>query len=199
MDNPILWILFAVVAILCVVMLFVAGKSARSREQRMKAFYQKANRQQALYQKYQNARPEEMKNDAPEDVIEGLAVAAQRKIEDAPSADEAFVLLPLSLQYAYAAYYFFEDSEEKLSAFFRKNGEPLLHTAVDCICGACPDCAVWVRNCYDMLDENNEHISVEEEKLDEWSRQFAALRKTELQEQVKQFILRQMQTEQNGA
>ena len=190
MDNPLLWIVTAVLVILCVVMIVVAGKSFHSREQRMKAFYEKANRQKALVEKYKDKPAQALAEEPAAEVIEGLAAAVQKKIEDAPLLNEAFLQLPQGQRAAYAAYYFFHDSEEKLSAFFRNNGEPLLSEAVGCLREAASgEAKELIEREYEMLDDNNESVSVNEEQLRRWDEAFAQIDRDQLREQVKRQIL----------
>ena len=192
MDNPLLWIGTVVIVILCIVMVVVAGRSFQGRERRMKEFYKKANRQKELFEKYKGKTAQELQNEPAADVIEGLAVAVQKKIEEEPSVNEAFLKLPKAQQYAYAAYYFFHDSEEKLSAFFRKNGEPLLSVAEECLTVAVDGRAKeLIAREYEMLDDNNENVSVDEAKLKEWDDAFAETDKQELLVKVRDFLLTQ--------
>lgn len=190
MDNPILWLFVGILIVLCVVMVLVAGRSALNREKRMKGFYDKANRQKNIFEKYKDKTAEEMYSCPADEVIEAIAIAVQRELEDESVANEAFLKLPEYKKYAYASYYFFFDSAEKLSVFFRKNGEPLLSVAVECINKTEFEKAKELVNLeYEMIDDNNESVSVDNNKIEQWDCEFKALNRDELFENVKKLIL----------
>lgn len=190
MDNPIIWLFAGILIVLCIVMVLKAGSSALNREKRMKLLYDKANRQKEILEKYKGKTPDEMRSCPADEVIEAIAVTVQRELADEPNANEAFLTLADYKKYAYAAYYFFYDSKENLSVFLRRNGEPLLSTAVELINKTDSEKQKELVNLeFNMLDDNNEEISVDNAKLHEWDEQFKECDQAELFEKVKHIIL----------
>lgn len=68
----------------------------------------------------------------------------------------------------YALYYVCEDGAQKLSRFFRINGEPLLALAPQALLhvGAQEEARIAAEE-YEMFDEGNEAVSLDRERLDQ--------------------------------
>ena len=126
-------------------------------------------------------------------MIEGLASAVQAELADCAAPNDEFLKLPIWRQYAYAAYYLLSDSAVKLSAFFRNSGEPLVSTAVACVRNTGKTAFVRLIDLeYEMLDDNNENVSVDNAQLAQWDAAFAALDRDVLVDSIKQVVLASM-------
>lgn len=190
MENIGAWIgIFAILIIFIVIFIF-ASKSFSKRAKLKKEFYAKADRQRANMLKYRDADLDALRAAPAEELIEGLAAGVQEEISDSAAPNAAFSELPLWRRYAYAAYYFFSDTKIKLSGFFRNSGEPLLSCAMECVGKTGEEEYLrLVRAEYEMLDDDNDAVSVEEAKITAWDAEYARLDPAPLAEKVKNVIL----------
>ncbi len=106
-----------------------------------------------------------------ERLIFGVAANVQMSIEKLDNMNEAFLCLDEKKQFIYALNYVFEDSKyERLSDFFRNNGEPLTSVAQKAVCAVVGgEFERIFTSQFSMLDDNNEDISfdaAEVENLD---------------------------------
>lgn len=109
-----------------------------------------------------------------ERLVFGFAANVQMSIEKLDNMNEAFLKLNDAKQNVYALSYVFEDSKYiTLSDFFRANGEPLTSIAqravIDVIGG---EFAEIFSQQFAMLDDNNEDISFDSEKVNELDARF---------------------------
>ncbi|MBQ6019686.1 MAG: hypothetical protein IJL26_05830 [Clostridia bacterium] len=184
------WIGVFAVLIVFIVIFIIASRSFSKRAKLKKEFYAKADRQRANMLKYKNADAGTLSVASAFELIEGLAAGVQEELSDSAAPNAAFLELPLWRRYAYAAYYFFSDSRIRLSGFFRSSGEPLLSAALECLekTGA-EEYLALIRSEYEMLDDNNDAVSVEEPKIAAWDEAYAKLDPAPLAERVKNVIL----------
>ena len=125
-------------------------------------------------------------------LIIGMCAFVQMKIEKIPDMTHAFNELSEIYRFVYALGYVFEDSEKKLSEFFRSNGEPLLSSArqaVDSVIGG--DFVVIFDEESTMLDDNDETTSVDNNRLavlDENYKAFMAEHGEEIYKTVAEYI-----------
>lgn len=109
-------------------------------------------------------------------LIIGMCAFVQLKIEKASDMNSAFAELSQVKKNAYCLGYVFEDGKEKMSEFFRANGEPLLSAslqAVEEVIGG--EFAEIFSKMFVMLDDNDETTSVNEEQLERWNDELNAM------------------------
>ena len=100
----------------------------------------------------------------------------QMKLEKASNMTEAFMELSDVKKNVYCLGYVFEDSKNKLSEFFRSNGEPLLsasRAAVNEAIGG--EFSEIFNKEFIMLDDNDETTSVDDELLAKYDAEFKSL------------------------
>ncbi len=189
MEQTLAWIGIGAILIVFLVVFVIASKRFSKRAKMKKEFYAKADRQRANMLKYKDADADVLRSAPAAEMIEGLAAGVQEEIADCAAPNAAFRELPLWRRYAYAAYYFFSDSEIKLSGFFRNSGEPLLSTAMECLeKTGMEEYLSLIRKEYEMLDDDNDAVSVEETKIAAWDADFARLDREPLRQRVKEII-----------
>ncbi|MEE1066000.1 MAG: hypothetical protein UH249_07710 [Acutalibacteraceae bacterium] len=106
-------------------------------------------------------------------LITGMCANVQQRLENKEDMNTAFLNLSQPEKYAYVLGYFYEDSKNGLSEFFRANGEPLVGVAVQAVeelIGG--EFAQLVAKEYVMLDENDETTSVDSKALEEMDNAF---------------------------
>lgn len=125
-------------------------------------------------------------------LIIGMCANVQMKIEKISDMTQAFNELSEVYKNIYALGYVFEDSEKKLSEFFRSNGEPLLSSARNAV-----DTVIAGKfaEIFDeestMLDDNDETTSVDNSRLaviDENYKNYMAEHSEEVYSIVAQYI-----------
>lgn len=189
--NSLYWVITILLLILCVFFAVLAGKTALKREKRMREYYKKANYQKQIYEKYKEMSASELISVPADEVFTAISVGVQMEIEKEADPDKAFLLLPKFRQFAYAAYYFFQDANENLSVFFRRNGEPLLSVTDELLKSAAPASVYELfSKVKEMLDEDNDKISVDNQKLNQWDDDFRKIDFLSLKENLKQYILK---------
>lgn len=190
MDNIIPWIGIFAILIVFIVIFIIASRSFSKRAKLKKEFYAKAQRQRDNMLKYRDADERTLAAAPAAELIEGLAAGVQDELADCAAPNAAFLELPLWRRYAYAAYYFFSDTKIKLSGFFRNSADPLLSTAMECLeKTGMTEYLSLIRSAYEMLDDNNDAVSVDEAKIAAWDAEYAKLDSAPLTESVKNVIL----------
>lgn len=109
-------------------------------------------------------------------LIVGMCANIQMKLEKATNMNDAFAELSDVKKNIYSLGYVFEDSKNKLSQFFRSNGEPLLSAskaAVNETIGV--EFAEIFNKEFIMLDDNDETTSVDNELLAKYDAEFENL------------------------
>ena len=190
MDNIIPWIGIFAILIVFIVIFIIASRSFSKRAKLKKEFYAKAQRQRDNMLKYRDADERTLAAAPAAELIEGLAAGVQDELADCAAPNAAFLKLPLWRRYAYAAYYFFSDTKIKLSGFFRNSADPLLSTAMECLeKTGMTEYLSLIRSAYEMLDDNDDAVSVDEAKIAAWDAEYAKLDSAPLTESVKNVIL----------
>ena len=153
MEYWYLWLLFVV---LCVAAAFVLKKASAALQQHnsdTKQMYAEIERLKSLKEKYKNADEQQIAAAPAEEALAGMCAVLQAKVERAENANACFRAFSVPQKTVFTLQFFLEDCEEKLSAFFKNNGEPLT--------GALPAALSALANeMYAMYDENNEETSL---------------------------------------
>ena len=142
-----------------------AAAAVRRRNEKMERERKTLERMKRLAQTYGDATPQQLKDADPAEAVEGVAAALQRRIEREPDLIAAFSAAPRWQQQCYALQYLLEDGAEKPSAFYRKNGNPITGIATELVCAAMPQTAKDLRALYAMLDDDNDRVSVDRERI----------------------------------
>ena len=161
MEYWYLWLLFVV---LCVAAAFVLKKASAALQQHnsdTKQMYAEIERLKSLKEKYKNADEQQIAAAPAEEALAGMCAVLQAKVERAENANACFRAFSVPQKTVFTLQFFLEDCEEKLSAFFKNNGEPLT--------GALPAAlseigetalSALANEMYAMYDENNEETSL---------------------------------------
>lgn len=171
------WYLWLLLAVLAVAAFFVWGKAAaaakRSGEKR--ALLEARLKYEARLRKDYAVLTAEAIAGAPQDtLLDGVVCRLQQRLEKQADMTAAFQACTAPEQEMYALFYLCEDGGEKLSRFFRINGEPLLALAPQALrnVGAAEPARIAAAE-YEMFDENNEAVSLEEGRLEQFDQAFS--------------------------
>lgn len=120
------WGILIVAAIGALLMWSKALKSSRERRERLKREGAIWKRDYELREKFTVLTDNKLKETADSELLHGVAMHIQVKLEKAPNMNEAFEALTEQEKFIYALEYFDEDCKNGLSAFFKNNGAPLV-------------------------------------------------------------------------
>lgn len=151
--------------------------SGKKRNEEREKIIADLEREKALRNEFRN--PDESTFSEDKDdyrLIVGMCANVQMRLEKASNMNAAFSELSEVKKNAYCLGYVFEDSKNKLSEYFRSNGEPLLSAsknAVNEVIGG--DFGEIFNKEFVMLDENDETTSVDNDLLSKYDDQFSNL------------------------
>lgn len=191
MEYWYLWVAFAVLCVITVLVLRKASKAMRLHNDGQKKIYEEIDRLKVLKEKYKNADAEVIEAAEPRELLGGAYAVLQSALERDENPDTLFAVLPESCRYTYTLYCFVEDTEAQgLTFFFKNNGHTLLQYAVGALEAVRQEgLAALVRAEYAMLDENNEAVSLDAAKFEKFDADFRKIYDAEaLMDSVKQYI-----------
>lgn len=181
LQHPLAGVAIAALLILTVFVWIMAIKSGRKRNEEREKIIAQLEKEKAIRNEFRNIDETtfaEGKDDFR--LVVGMCANVQMSIEKIEDMTGAFNELSEVKRNVYALGYVFDDGEKSLSNFFRSNGEPLLSAAkkaVDTIIGG--RYSEIFSKAFDMFDENNEDVSVDEEQVKAFDADFAALLETD--------------------
>lgn len=162
------WYYWLLLILMCVAAIFVwqkALKASKARRERLKKEAEIWRRDFELRENYRNLSSDIILSAPSEELLHGVAMNIQIKLENAPNMEKAFDLLPLEKKYIYTLEYFDEDAKKSLSTFFKNNGEPLLGLASPALRAVgLLELADICGDVYPMFDPESE-VSIDREKI----------------------------------
>lgn len=173
------WVLLAILFIAALFMWKKALKASRERRERLKKEAEIWKRDFELREGFRTLTEEKLDLTPSSELLHGVAMNIQTKLEGAPNMEKAFDALPLQKKYIYTLEYFDEDVKTALSHFFKNNGEPL----IGLIFPALEDVglssyAIPVKKLYPMYDPESE-VSVDRVKINEADEEFKCIYKSD--------------------
>lgn len=187
------WYLWVIFFVLCIVLIIVWKKAAGVAKKRFSRFNESlaaAEREEALSKRYESLSLELLLEDSPSDVISGIALKVQERLDGEPDIRKAFNELAEYEKRAYAMHYFFADSRERLSDFFRRNSAPLTPVALAAVreSSFLPARDI-VLKLYPMLDEDNEGVSYDKKTVEELDQSYKSLDSEAFKAAIKEHII----------
>lgn len=176
LENP-YWIVIIVALIIITIFVCIkAGAASSKRYKANEAIMKKLKEENILRNEFAVLTDTLIENSEPARLFKGVALNLQKKISDAEDMNEEFDKLNLEQKEIYALSYVVEDGGEKLSNFFKSNGQPLTDTALSAFRNLFSGKAVEIFECeYNSFDENNEEASVIPEEIEKNNSDFASL------------------------
>ena len=169
------WYLLIVLVLVSVVAAVIMRFAAKAYRKRM-AFYkaEEANikRLVALKEKFRPVTEEAIMSADDSELLEGIALAYQLKLQKAEKIEQEFELLNDDIKDIYALDVFVQDKTSK--EFFSQNGEILKKRIVPALVKiGMQDLADILSPIYDMYDNNNEDVSYDLKKIEETDKKLA--------------------------
>ena len=171
------WYLWLLLVILAVAAFFVWGKAAQAARKRgeKRAEIEEKRKYEARLRKEYAVLTTDVIADAPQDtLLDGAVCQLQQRLEKQADMTTAFQACTEPEREMYALYYLCEDGAQKLSHFFRVNGEPLLSLAPQALrhIDAQEEARIAAEE-YEMFDEENEAVSLDQGRVEALDHAFA--------------------------
>ena len=129
------WVILLVAIIIAIFAWSKALKSGKERRERLKKEAAIWKRDYELREKFTILTEEKLNSTEETELLHGVAMNIQVKLEKANDMTESFNALPQEKKFVYALEYFDEDAKKNLSVFFKNNGEPLISMVPDALNG----------------------------------------------------------------
>ncbi len=127
------WVILLVAIIIAIFAWAKALKSGKSRRERLKKEAAIWKRDYELREKFTILTEEKLNSTEETELLHGVAMNIQAKLEKATDMTENFNSLPNEKKFIYVLEYFDEDAKKGLSTFFKNNGEPLISIVPDAL------------------------------------------------------------------
>ncbi len=127
------WVILLVAIIIAIFAWSKALKAGKARRERLKKEAAIWKRDYELREKFTILTEEKLNSTEETELLHGVAMNIQAKLEKATDMTEGFNALPEEKKFIYALEYFDEDSKKSLSLFFKNNGEPLISIVPDAL------------------------------------------------------------------
>ena len=170
LENP-YW--FAILGVLIVITVFVCIKAGAASSRRYKtneAIIKKLKEENLLRNEFSVLTQSLIENAEPARLFKGVALNLQKKISDAEDMNGEFEKLSDEQKEIYALSFVVEDGREKLSDFFKANGQPLTSFALKGFTrlfnGRAAEIFTEEYNAYDPENETTSFIPAQIEEYD---------------------------------
>lgn len=127
------WVILLVAIIIAIFAWSKALKAGKERREKMKKEAAIWKRDYELREKFTILTEEKLNSTEETELLHGVAMNIQVKLEKANDMTESFNALPQEKKFVYALEYFDEDAKKSLSVFFKNNGEPLISMVPDAL------------------------------------------------------------------
>ena len=123
----------------------------------------------ALKEKYMNFTEETLNAADEAEILEGVALSYQLRLQKQDEPEKAFSLMNEEKQNLYVLDVFCADADAKV--FFSENGKLVRERIIPALVMiGMDDFAQALKEIYDMYDEENEEVSFSEKKIEEFNR-----------------------------
>ncbi len=190
MEYWYLWVAFALLVVVTVIVLKKASASLSLHNNDRQALIKELQRLKELKDKFSDLTDEKIDSAEPSELLQGVTAVLQAKVEKSENPNAVFNSFNEAQKNVYTLNYFIEDVRESLSFFFKNNGEPLISVAHGALLEAgCEELSELCKAEFSMYDENNEEVSLSEEKLRETDTLFnEAYSEEKLLKKIKAYI-----------
>lgn len=176
LERPYLILILVALILLTIFVCIKAGNASSKRYKANEKIIKKLKEENELRNEFAILTASLAENAAPERLFKGVALNLQKKISDAADMTAAFDSLTDEQKDIYAISFVTEDGSEKLSSFFRVNGQPLTGAALSCVKKLFDGrIAEIFENEYNAFDPDNETASCIAEEIEKLDTEFAAL------------------------
>ncbi|MBE6820687.1 MAG: hypothetical protein E7516_06515 [Ruminococcaceae bacterium] len=170
LENPYWLVILGVLIVITIFVCIKAGKASSKRYKANEEIMKKLKEENILRNEFSVLTPSLAESADPIRLFKGVALNLQKKISDSADMIYAFDNLTKEQQEIYALSFVVEDGGEKLSSFFKSNGQPLTGAAfrgfTRLFDGRADELFAKEYNAYDPENETDSLIPAEIEKYD---------------------------------
>lgn len=170
LENPYWLVILGVLIVITVFVCIKAGKASSKRYKANEEIIKKLKEENILRNEFSVLTPSLAETAEPIRLFKGIALNLQKKISDSADMTYTFDNLTEEQQEIYALSFVVEDGSEKLSSFFKANGQPLTGAAfrgfTRLFDGRADELFAKEYNAYDPENETESFIPTEIEKCD---------------------------------
>lgn len=169
-----LWILLVILAVAAFFAWSKAAQAARKRGEKRAEIEEKLKYEARLRKEYAVLTADVIADASQDTLLDGVVCHLQQRLEKQADMTAAFQACTEPEREMYALYYLCEDGVQKLSRFFRINGEPLLSLAPRALrhIDAQEEARIAAEE-YEMFDEENEIVSIDQGRVEALDHAFA--------------------------
>lgn len=176
LERPYLIVILVVFILLTLFVCVKAGQASAKRSKANGALIKKLKEENELRHEFASLTPELVQKSQPDRLFKGVALNLQKKISDAADMESEFKKLSQEQKELYALSFVVEDGGEKLSEFFKVNGQPLTGASLNAVNHLFAGEAAQIFKAeYDAFDPDNETESLIPERIAELDKKFARL------------------------
>lgn len=170
LERPYLIAIMAAVILLTLFVCFKAAQASARRTKGNEAIIKKLKEENELRNEFAILTETLAGKSEPDRLFRGVALNLQKKIHNASDMEAEFAALTQEQREIYALSFIIEDGGEKLSGFFKTNGQPLTGEALNAVKRLFDGRALEIFetefNAFDPENETQSMIPDEIEKLD---------------------------------
>lgn len=170
-QRPYLIAILAVLAAFTLWVCYKAGKASARTHRRNEEIMKKLDEENRLRNEFAILTSRLIDGAEPERLVKGIGLNLYKRLENAPELVDAFNGLTACEQELYALYFALDESQSRLSDFFKANGRPLTCTANSLFSKLYPGEAAEIFEreflAFDSEDEGTSFIPEQIKQLDE--------------------------------
>lgn len=176
LENPYWLVILAVLIIVTIFVCIKAGAASSKRYKANEAVMKKLKEENLLRNEFAVLTPSLIETAESAKLFKGIALNLQKKISDASDMNSEFEKLTQEQKEIYALSFVVEDGCEKLSEFFKANGQPLTSIALSAFNRLFDGRACEIfKSEYDAYDSDNETASLIPAEIEKNNSEFAQL------------------------
>lgn len=175
-ERPYWFVIFGVLILITLFVCIKAGQASSKRYKANEAIMKKLKEENILRNEFSVLTDSLIEKSDPAKLFKGVALNLQKKISDADDMNSEFEKLSQENKEIYALSFVVEDGSEKLSEFFKTNGQPVTGNALAAFKKLFGGKAAEIfENEYNAYDEDNEEASVIPEETEKCDGEFSQL------------------------
>lgn len=176
LERPYWFAVFGVLFLITVFVCFKAAKASSKRYKKNEAIMNKLKEENILRNEFAVLTDTLIENADASRLFKGVALNLQKKISDTPDMRSEFDKFTEEQKEIYAVSFVIEDGGEKLSGFFRANGQPVTGSALSLFKKIFDGKAAEIfEKEYNAFDEDNEETSLIPEEIKNCDDEFSKL------------------------
>ena len=176
LERPYLIAILAAVILLTLFVCFKAAQASARRTKGNEALIKKMKEENELRNEFAVLTQTLAAKSEPDRLFRGVALNLQKKVHDAADMEAEFASFTQEQREIYALSFVVEDGGEKMSRFFRANGQPLTGEALNAIRRLFDRRALEIFETeYNAFDPENETQSMIPDEIEKLDAEFASL------------------------